>query len=154
MSDAHTDYRETLRVPLSWWLLGAGFIIAVWWAFYVATPWPVSVIAGVAAAVVVVPTMLRYGGVRLNVGPQHFRVGVATLPLQYVGEVEALDKQATRRMLGAEADARAYLVVRAYCSGAVKVSVEDAADPAPYWLVSTRRPEQLAQALSRRRVQD
>ena len=29
----------------------------------------------------------------------------------------------------------------------VRVPVEDPADPAPYWLVSSRRPDQLAAAL-------
>jgi hypothetical protein len=30
----------------------------------------------------------------------------------------------------------------------VRVTVRDARDPAPYWLVSSRRPEQLAAAVT------
>jgi hypothetical protein len=31
----------------------------------------------------------------------------------------------------------------------VRVEITDPADPAPYWLVSSRRPVELAEALSR-----
>ena len=61
---------------------------------------------------------------------------------------EALDEEAARRAFGVEADARAYLVLRPYVRGAVRVHVLDPDDPAPYWLVSSRRPERLAQALA------
>ena len=46
------------------------------------------------------------------------------------------------------ADARAYLVLRPYLKRAVKVEITDPADPAPYWLVCTRHPEELAKALN------
>ena len=46
-----------------------------------------------------------------------------------------------------DADARAYLLLRPYLKRAVKVEITDRADPAPYWLISTRHPEELAQAL-------
>jgi hypothetical protein len=59
-----------------------------------------------------------------------------------------LDAEQTRRTAGTEADARAYLVLRPYLKRAVKVQITDPADPAPYWLVSSRRPEELAGALS------
>ena len=51
-------------------------------------------------------------------------------------------------LAGPEANARAYLVLRPYLKRAVKVEITDPADPTPYWLVSSRRPEDLAGALS------
>jgi hypothetical protein len=65
-----------------------------------------------------------------------------------LGTPEQLDKDATRRVLGVEADARAYLVTRPYLKHAVRVPVHDPADPTPYWLVATRHPERLAAALT------
>ncbi len=50
-------------------------------------------------------------------------------------------------MAGPEADARAYLLLRPYLKRAVRVEITDPADPAPYWLVSSRRPEELARAV-------
>ncbi len=60
----------------------------------------------------------------------------------------ALDADATRRLAGVEADARAYLLLRPYLKRAVRVDVTDPADPAPYWLLSTRQPDELAAALT------
>jgi DUF3093 family protein len=152
--DAGEPYAETLAVPASWWLMGGGAALAVFWAFVVATPLPVAAIAGLVAAALVVVGLRMYGAARVATDPDGFSAGRALLPYRYVGEVEALDAAATRRVLGVEADARAYLLVRAYCRGAVKVMVADRADPVPYWLVSTRHPAALAASLGARAVQD
>jgi hypothetical protein len=64
-----------------------------------------------------------------------------------VGAPVALDAADTRRRAGVDADARAYLLLRPYLKRAVMVPVDDPADPTPYWLVSTRRPDELVAAL-------
>ena len=66
-----------------------------------------------------------------------------------LGSAEALDAEATRRVAGVEADARAYLLLRPYLRRAVKVEITDPADPAPYWLVSTRHADALVRALTK-----
>ena len=119
----------------------------MFWAFFVATPLLVAFVAGLVALAVVGAGLRSYGAARVATDPDGFSAGRALLPYRYVGEVEALDAAATRRLLGVDADARAYLLVRAYCRGAVKVMVADPADPAPYWLVSTRHPGLLAASL-------
>ncbi len=154
MNDAGEPYAETLAVPASWWLMGGGLVLAVFWAFFVATPLLVSAVAGLVAAGLVGAGLSRYGAARVATDPDGFSAGRALLPYRYVGAVEALDAADTRRLLGVDADARAYLLVRAYCHGAVKVMVADRADPAPYWLVSTRHPADLAASLGARAVQD
>ena len=75
------------------------------------------------------------------------QVGRARIEAHHLGRAHALDADQARRAAGVEADARAYLVLRPYLSRAVKVEITDPADPAPYWLVSTRHPEQLAGAV-------
>ncbi|MEJ7691098.1 MAG: DUF3093 domain-containing protein [Nocardioidaceae bacterium] len=147
-------YVETLRVPLAWWLLGGLFGLAVGWAFYVATPvsWAIAATAvGLATAFVI---LWRYGSAVVVVDDVGLTAGKAHLPWQHLGSVTPLDEGAARRAAGVEADARAFAVLRAYCRGAVKVGVVDDADPTPYWLVSTRRPDELARHLSARTVQD
>jgi hypothetical protein len=67
--------------------------------------------------------------------------------VDHVGAAAALDAEATRRLAGRDADARAYLLLRPYLSRAVRIDIDDPADPTPYWLVSTRRPDRLAAAL-------
>src|ERR671918_546374 len=67
----------------------------------------------------------------------------------YLGPVWGIGAAAaTRRRSGVEADARAHLVLRPYVATSVEITLADPADPVPYWLVSSRRPEALASALT------
>lgn len=151
----HTDdYSERLGVPVSWWLLGLLFSVAVGWAFFVATTTPVTVVAFLVAAALVGVTLARYGAARVVVDDDGLRAGRATLPWSAVGPAEPLDADATRRALGVEANAAAYLLVRSYCRTSVRVRVDDPRDPTPYWLVSTRRPGALADRLTAGAVKD
>jgi hypothetical protein len=145
-------YSESLHVPVLWWLLGLGMAVTVWWVFFVVTPLWAACVAGAVTAALVAAALLWFGAVRIEAGRDGLRAGRALLPWQYVGPSVALDRAETRRQLGPDADARAYLLVRAYCPRAVKVYVDDESDPTPYWIVSSRRPEALADHLNRRIV--
>jgi hypothetical protein len=147
-------YTEVLRVPGSWWGLGLVFVATVWWAFSVAAPTSLALAASAVALVLVVSGLLVYGGASICVDGAGVHAGGAHLPWRYVGAAVALDAEQTHRALGVEADARAYLVTRPYVDCAVKVVVEDARDPAPYWLVSTRHPAQLASRVNASVMQD
>ena len=61
----------------------------------------------------------------------------------------ALDADGVRRQAGVDADARAFLLLRPYLKRGVRIDITDPADPAPYWLVGSRRPEELVEALTR-----
>lgn len=154
MDQPADPYSETLAVPRSWWASGVVFVAAIAWAFLVATPLIVTVAVTVVAAVTAFGGLARYGAARVATDPDGFRAGRALLPYRYVGSAEPLDAEATRRVLGVEADARAYLMIRPYCHSAVRVTVDDPADPAPYWLVSTRHPAALAASLTAHTVRD
>jgi hypothetical protein len=151
---ATPEYHERLTAPISWWLLGGLFVVALSWVFFVATPPMAAVVAGLVALVLTIWGLGRYGSVAIRVGDDALRVGRATLPWSSVATAESLDSDVTRRVLGVEADARAYLVVRSYCPGSVKVVLDDAVDPTPYWLVSSRKPDLLADHVRRRVVRD
>ena len=77
--------------------------------------------------------------------------GTAVLEWPWVGEVVVHDRAATRRRLGPAADPAAWLLVRGYVPASVEVAVADAADPHPYWLVSSRRAAQLAAVIEESR---
>jgi hypothetical protein len=143
------DYAERLTVPLRWWVQGTMLVASFWLAFIV-TPmpeWLSWTLAGVIAFLVA-GGFLWYGAARVVVTGTELRAGRAHIPLPHVGEVTALDADDTRRTAGRDADARAFLVLRPYLRRAVRVEITDPADPTPYWLVSTRRPQELADALT------
>lgn len=76
------------------------------------------------------------------------RAGDAHIPLHFLTGAEALDAARLRSAMGTEADARAFVVHRPWAQGAVKVELTDPRDPTPYWLISSRRPAELASAIS------
>jgi hypothetical protein len=140
-------YRERLRVPAWWWLLAALFAGTVWLAYQHAYGWRVSLPAGMAAFGLAAALLIGYGRAVVAVKDDVFVAGRARLPLWAVGAVEVLDAATAKEVRGPAADPRAFLLLRAYIPGAVRVTVDDPDDPVPYWFVSTRRPDQVAAAL-------
>lgn len=140
-------YRERLRVPIRWWVLGVLFVVSLWLAVIVAVPGATPWVVGGLALALLAGLLLGYGAPRVVVAGGELRAGRAHIGAEHLGEARALDREETSRAAGREADARAYLLLRPYLRRAVKVAITDPADPAPYWLISTRRPDDLAAAI-------
>jgi hypothetical protein len=145
-------YAERLAVPLRWWAQGVMLLATFWLAFVVAIPGAVPwLLTGLLGSLLVL-VLVSYGSARLSVAGGEFRAARAHIGLEHLGAAEPLDPDATRRAMGPEADARAFLVMRPYLKRAVRVPVTDPADPTPYWLVGSRHPDALAAALNARDV--
>jgi hypothetical protein len=108
---------------------------------------PAALVTLALVAVAVAVLLLR-ASARVEVRDGRFVAGRARLPLDVVGAVEPLDAAAMRHARGPGLDARAYRCLRGWVPGGVRVALRDPADPAPYWLVSSRRPAALAAALT------
>lgn len=141
------SYEERLHAPLAWWLIGLVFVVTVWWVFVVATPPWLTWLASIVALALVTGLVGYYGAARVAVTDGQLRAGRAHIPLELCGAVEVLDADRTRLAGGADADARAYLLLRPYIATAVRVAIDDPKDPVPYWLLSSRRPDRLAAAV-------
>jgi hypothetical protein len=145
-------YRERLSVPVRWWFIAAVTVVTLW----VITAVPAGTIAGTAvagvAAVLLIVLFLRYGGALVEVDAAKFTAGRASIDRSYLGNAIALTGEDARNAFGRDCDPKAYLVLRSYLHGAVRVELTDPHDPAPYWLVATKHPEQLAAALSQNSV--
>jgi len=141
-------YSERLGVPLRWWVQGTMLVATLWLAVVVALPALAAWLVTAVALGVLTFLFWSYGSARIVVADGTFRAGRAHIPAGFLGAVTALDAEETHRTAGVEADARAYLLLRPYLKRAVRVEITDPADPAPYWLVGTRHPEELARALA------
>jgi hypothetical protein len=142
------SYNERLTVPLRWWVQATMLLATLWLAFVVAMPlWAASAAAG-ALLLVVYAFFVWIGSARLDLRDGVLQAGTAHIAVEHLGKVEPLDREETRRVLGVDADARAFLLTRPYLRRSVKVLVHDPADPTPYWLLSTRHPRRLASALA------
>ena len=78
--------------------------------------------------------------------------GRARIPVHLLGRAAALDRAGVREAMGPGLDARAYVCLRAWVGRAVRVDVVDEQDPTPYWVVSTRHPQQLLAAIEQARA--
>ena len=148
MTAPQTLYDERLAVP--WWVWPAGLALAVLMAAqlhgggsgFARAVLPYLLLPLLAAGGLLV---LSRGRVRVSDGVLH--VPGARVPLSAVGGVAALDREATRRLRGPLAHPLAFVATRPWLPLAVRVDLADPDDDTPYWLVGTRSPEALAEAL-------
>jgi len=140
---------ERVAVPVRWWAL-AGLAVLALAAIAAALP-PYLLVAIPALGAVALVVALHASTLSVVVDEHGLRAGRANLPWSAIGAVRALDAESADALRSRDADPRAYLALRGYVATAVRVEVDDAADPTPYWYVSTRRPAELAAALADRR---
>ncbi len=145
------NYREQLRVPASYWVLGlltAAILGSTLWAgFSVGVAIAVYAVSGGGCA----GALLIWGSICVEVADGQLRVGKTVLPLRMAGEVTPLDEAQARAMRGPRADPAAFTLIRPYVKAAVYVKVSSGPQAPPYWLVATRHPAELAAAIERSR---
>lgn len=139
------NYRERLTPNLGWHLalllllpLGFGMLA------------PINSTWGVINSVVVYLVGLAWlmlGAPRIEVTDTHLRAGRAVIDRTLLGDATIVERAERAEAL---ADARAWKVIRAWIPRGVRVAIADANDPAPYWYLSSRRPEELVAALNDR----
>jgi hypothetical protein len=140
-------YAERLSVSWWWWPLAlacTGLLGAeIWMGVDGVRAWaPFAVLLPIAGAL-----LWWLGRIRVAVRDGELLVDDARLPVALIADVVALDANGKREALGVGAHPLAFVVQRPWVGGAAQVLLDDPADPTPYWVVSTRRPVELATAL-------
>ena len=145
-----STYEERLVPPLWVWLAVLTVALVSAAALHGgASGWRAVVPYAVLLPLTVVGLLASSRG-RVRVADGVLHVPGARIPLDQVGGVTPLNREATRRMRGPLAEPRAYVVTRGWLTESVRVQVEDPEDDTPYWLVGTRHPQELAAALQSR----
>ncbi|MBA8825690.1 hypothetical protein FHX42_003056 [Saccharopolyspora lacisalsi] len=149
-SERRPLFRE--RLYASWWmwplpvaaavLLGAevhlGYPgVRAWLPYVVLIPLAVAVLFWLSRTTV-------------EVTEEELRAGDARLPRRFIEDAEIVRASEKQRALGPELDPTAFVVHRPWAPTAVRVWLDDANDPTPYWVVSTRHPRELAALLRTR----
>ncbi|WP_018253523.1 DUF3093 domain-containing protein [Salinispora mooreana] len=141
--------RYTERLDLPWWLWLGGFAATgllaaeIWLGASGVRAWLPFVLLLPAC----LASLLWLGRIRVTVDDGELRVDDARLPARFVADVIPLDAAGRREVLGVGADPLAFVIQRPWIPGAVQVVLDDPADPTPFWVVSTRQPVTLAEAL-------
>ena len=141
-------YRERLWAPITWWFVASAATFSVWLTTIAALPASLAWGLTALAASVFAAGLASYGAGRVAVRDGRLEAGRARIDVRFLGEVEVLDGPAMRSLAGPRADVRAHLFLRPYVPGGVRVAIDDPSDPTPYWLVSSRRPDDLTEALN------
>lgn len=141
-------FQERLIPRWPAWVFCGGLIIMIAGAYGAALGARTGWLLGIGLAVAAVIGTLWLSPV-IRVTADALQAGAAALPRAAVGSVEVLDRDAAASARGPQADARAFVLLRSLHAGtAVRVHLDDPADPHPIWLLTTARPDELARALS------
>jgi len=138
-------YRERLW-PAAWVFVATALVIPASLLVFL----PISTTAGVACAIVLygaIVVILLVTTPTVEVDDALFTAGRARLPRSAIASASSFTGAEAIAQRGTALDARAWLLLRGWIPGVVKVQLDDPSDPTPYWLVSTRHPAELAKAL-------
>jgi len=141
------SYDELLRTPW-WWYLVAVFVASLLAAeFHISglslTDWiPFGTLLPLSVVIV-----WWLGRSRVRIAAGELRVRGAHLPLSLVSGAVALDAPTLRRVVGREGDPAAFISIRPWIGPGAQLWLDDPDDPTPYWIVSTRHPDELVSVI-------
>ncbi|WP_168700418.1 DUF3093 domain-containing protein [Gordonia paraffinivorans] len=156
MSAPHPDsnggadlYDERLVVPWWWWLAAVVVTGVVGYEIQLSahgSKW--SIIGYVATAFIAVMLLISMSRTRIRVTADgELHAHRARLPRSVIARGATVPPSAKSAALGRQLDPAAYLVHRFWVKTMVLLVLDDPDDPTPYWLVSTRHPEKVLEAL-------
>lgn len=141
-----THFREKVHAA-PWVYISTALVIpASLIVFLPINPWVGAGVAIVLYGLIVLALLVA--APVIEVTDTEFVAGRARIERRHLGEVSAFDGDEATLERGQRLDARAWLVIRGWVKPVVKVMVIDPEDTTPYWLVSTRKPDELIAALT------
>ena len=139
-------FKEVIRAPI--WLVAFVYFLFL------------SMVLSIWAALGNTPALVTFGVLTIWLIFLFFRtalviqmdesflyVGQAKIERTYIGSAIALNNAELKLIRTRDADPSAYLAIRFWASKAVKVEVSDNRDATPYWLISSKNPQRLVEAL-------
>lgn len=140
------DYKEVIRPP--WWLVAfiyfmlLSLVVAIWAAFD-----NNAAINAFAISLALQAALVHWMTSTIEVAEGELRIKRAHIPLRYLGDIEIISKEKFGFERTRGADPAAFFAITFWISQGIKVRVMDDRDPTPYWLISTKRANELAAAL-------
>ncbi|WP_233266947.1 DUF3093 domain-containing protein [Tomitella fengzijianii] len=150
-------YSERLWIPLWWWLIGAAVAALIGYELHLAftsvPAWvlmvalqPISIAVGAWLSRSLL-TVTDDPAAADGTGREFHIAGRAHLPLSAAARAMAVPRSAKRAAMGRQLDPAAFVFQRPWVGPLALIVLDDPDDPTPYWLVSSRRPRRLLDAL-------
>ena len=141
-------FKEVLRPPI-WvltfiYFLFLSLVIAFWAAFDNRVAFVTFFMATVA--IIYIAIAMRS---TITIDGQELRIDQAHIEIKYLGGVEKLTSSQMRLLRTRDADPAAFLAIKFWLSTGVKITISDPRDPTPYWLVTSKRGEEIAALLNK-----
>lgn len=140
-------FREVIRAPF--WLIAfiyflfLSLVVAVWAAIGNQPAFITWVVLTVLIVLIALKTKLV-----IEVDENEMRAGPAHIELKYLGKATVLDSKEMGRLRTRDADPASFLIFRFWRSTGVKVEINDTRDKTPYWLITSKRNNELAEILN------
>lgn len=140
-------FREVIRAPF--WLIAfiyflfLSLVVAVWAAIGNQPAFITWVVLTVLIVLIALKTTLV-----IEVDESEMRAGPAHIELKYLGKATVLDSKEMGRLRTRDADPASFLIFRFWRSTGVKVEINDTRDKTPYWLITSKRNNELAEILN------
>lgn len=149
MNDDTKDviYFERLSWPFSIWFVLSFFCASIYlavWAPLGDLPALIVTMISIFGLVILSQRMQT----TIYIEGNYLYVNSAKIDLKFIKSATALNKAEFKELNGAQADPAAFLATNFWITTGVKIVLNDKNDPTPYWLVSTKRAEELAKKLS------
>ena len=124
------------------YFLFLSLVIAIWAAFDNS----VTLIAFIAATIAIIYIAFAMRST-ITFDGKELRIDRAHIDIKYLGEATILDAPAMRLLRTRDADPAAYLAIKFWMPKGIKITVVDPRDPTPYWLITSKRGEEIAALL-------
>ncbi len=142
------NFREVLRPPI--WVLAfiyfllLSVVLSIWAAFdnratLITLAISTLTLIWIAFAM---RTVITFDG-------QLLRIDKAKIEIKYLGKVTLLDKSAMRLLRTRDADPAAFLAIKFWEPTGLRIDLNDPRDRTPYWLITSKRGEEIAALLNR-----
>lgn len=117
-------------------------VIAIWAALDAT-----ATIGAFILATLAIPVIAKSLTSKITVSENELRIDKAHIERKYLGKVTVLDSDAMRLLRTRDADPAAYLAIKFWAAKGIKIEIADSRDMTPYWLITSKRGEELAASL-------
>jgi hypothetical protein len=141
-------FKEVLRPPI--WVLAFIYflLLSLVIAFWAAFDNRVALITFLLATMAIIYISISMRST-ITFDGKELRIDLAHIEVKYLGQVENLTPPQMRLLRTRDADPAAFLAIKFWLSTGVKITILDPRDPTPYWLVTSKRGEELAALLKK-----
>lgn len=139
-------YRERLIPGVGMFIATLLLVPAVTLVLYAINA-QIALPVGIAVYVITAATLFLLSPTVSVIGDR-LVAGRAAIPVAQLGEIELLGDAALRAAIGPGLDARSFMLVRGWIHRGIRIENIDPADPAPQWIITTRHPQKLADAIA------